>query len=539
MQIMELKYNKSNRLVFLENFNRSLRIVLGMAAVGQIGIDPSGANIFATICCCGVWFSTEVLILRRINLLYFTLSTLLILGFSLSQFCLPLIFTLVEGKSVVYNLDLPIEVFTHSTLAFIVFLLSHETYKAWRRRSEVPFIHVHNILKSAGIYDTPSNAAVWIMGFVGIGGLIGNFFSGDHYSIINDSERGGASKIFQALTPFAYTPFFFPLKSLFEKKNKPTSINPFSLGCYAILLLVIGIGGNSRGIFMTGVTSAAVAYFLGLLVNRFDSNVMNARNVLLGFLGLWLITGPLSDLGMAMVIVRADRANLSNAELIDRTLDAYQNKNALAKFKRMTTKSERSQYDEHYFDNIFLSRFCNLKFNDSSLLAAERTGHVDEKMLEFSIDRFWAVFPLPMLKAFQINIDKDAVISSSFGDYLSFRAYHSGSFLGGHRTGHFAGTGLSAFGWWYLLLLFIGALPLYYLFDLFVFSSRQGKGTANENVYISLAGLLLLSYIFMILATAESVVSHFTYLFRGWIQFVFLYWIISQFARKASIYLKR
>ncbi len=528
------KHKMSSSNTFLLLFKQWMRIVLLSASLLQIIFFWSLENIFATACVLLAWRLTEKFTLRAFNLNRYSLSTLIILGYTLTQFCLPLVFTLIEGKPLVYNLNFPYQVFIHSVLALLVLLLVHTLYTYWQNKGSFLRYKMQKILGKTLFFQSPTNSEIWIIGFIGLAGMVGNYFADNHYGGIEDSDRGGTAKLIQGLIPFAYAPFFLLLKKLYNPVVKTSQLPVTQIVIYTLILIIIGIGGNSRGLFMIGVTSAAIAYFLGLLMGKFDYNIINIRNVVVASIGLWLITGPLSDLGTAMVVVRGQRSDVSSFELISKTFNVYEDKSVLDIYKR-AAMSAVSEWDEHYFDNIFLARFCNLKFNDSNLKNAIKIGHVDTPMQEYSIDKFWSILPQPILNLLQIKIDKNKILSSSFGDYLFMRGGGTNA-LGSFRTGHFAGTSMAAFGWWYLLLLAIAMFPVFFLMDLFVLYSKK---SLNKGSYISFAGLLSITSIFTFLSisiTSQSVISIYTFLVRGWIQLAVLYWFVFFLARKISIF---
>jgi hypothetical protein len=523
--------------IFLSLFKQWIWKVILIAAAAQCLFFFSPENLFAVICVISAWRLVDNLLLTRDNLNRYTFSTVIILGYSLTQYCLPLIFTLLEGKPLVYNLKFPYSVFIHSLLALSVFLSTHLLYKAWREGigSNI-YLKMNWLLKRNQFFTPPTDFQLWLIGFLGLAGMVATFISVNHYDG-SAQERGTVAKILHGLVPYAYAPFFILLKPLFKPNGAHFLKQPtFKVLCFAVLLLFIGMGGNSRGLFMTGITAVGISYFIGLLLGKFDYKIFRAKNVILALLGVWIITGPLSNLGTAMVIVRGQRSNVSSTELILKTLQTFQDTKAIQHYKSINF-IDKYDWDETYFDNIFLSRFCNLKYNDASLELAYKLGKVDKSMFEYTVDKFWSALPAPILSFLHIKIDKLTLNSFSYGDYLYYRA--GGQFgLGGFRTGHFAGTGLATFGWWYLLLMAVGVIPLYFLVDLFVLIYRED----NVNyTYLSLAGHIEITFFFTLFSVSnfsESVVNIYTFFVRGWLQMLLLYWFLLFITRKLS-FLKR
>lgn len=533
---------KIRSTTFLTLFKRWMWIILLLSSVLQCIFFLTPENLFAIGIVLLGWYLTEAYLLRPAILHKYSLSAIVILGYSLTQYCLPLIFTITEGKPLVYNLKLPYQVFFHSIAALAVLLITHLFYIDWQSNSEAVRKRLQKVLQANKFFTPPSDLQIWIIGLMGLLAILCKYLLGGGYSDDPGAQNvGAASKFLEGFIPYAYAPFIILLKKLYSSKaSKLSNALIYKMVFYTIALIGAGMIANSRATFMKGITSLGITYFLGLLLNKFDYRVFKAKYILMASLAGWVITGPLSDLGVAMVVVRGQRSTVSGTELVSQTLDTYNNKPALEHYKKITLENEASSdWNEHYFDNIFLARFCNLKYNDASLEQYNKIGRIDPLIQENSIDRFWAILPQPMLSLLQINIDKTYVTSSSYGDYLFMRAGGS-SALGGFRTGQFAGTGMAGFGWWYLLILAIGIIPMYFLLDLFVIWDRN-KISKKYKTYISLAGLIPITAYFMylsLLTTSESVITIYSFLLRGWMQSVFLYWFIFFLARKLSFVLK-
>jgi hypothetical protein len=501
----------------------------------QLLFSQEKENVFAVAVVIFGWFIANKYIIKREKITNYTFSTFLILGYVLTQFTLPLIFTLIEGKPLIYNLTLPFQVFSHSILSLITIIVAHYIYIHVSRNSARLLIHnIQKKLVSNGLFDSPTNKQLWIMGFIGIFALISKYiFYGGFHNENNESDVLG--KFIEGFILFSYAPLFIPLSSLHhESYMQVKSINSFLLVLYIILLIGIGMVGNSRGLFMQGFTAMGLVYFLGLCLGKFNYKILKIKNILMGLILLWIITGPLSELGTSMVIVRNQRSSISSIELVKETLMVFQDKQIVNSFKKLALSEQiGNEWDEVYFDNIFLARFCNLKFNDLNLVQGLKIKDGDERMLNYSIDRFWAILPSPILSIFQITNDKKKVTSASFGDYLYF-CNGGVNALGGFRTGHFSGTGIASFGWWYLAILGLGMIPLFLIID---FYSITYKSLGNPNVIICLAGLIQITFIFTFWGTSsasESVVSIYTYLLRGWIQSVILYYLVFKFSQRVS-----
>ncbi|HEV7381746.1 MAG TPA: hypothetical protein VGN64_18245, partial [Dyadobacter sp.] len=123
--VHETKDESSNiqfrrQLFFLKYFKKWSWTLLIIACLIQCAVFWSVENTFGVLCCIFAWKLATTLIINPYNLNRYTLSTFVIIGFCLTQYILPVIFILLEGKPLVYNLNFPVQVFIHSILALLV-----------------------------------------------------------------------------------------------------------------------------------------------------------------------------------------------------------------------------------------------------------------------------------------------------------------------------------------------------------------------------------------------------------------------------------
>ncbi|WP_224999696.1 hypothetical protein [Cesiribacter sp. SM1] len=482
----------------------------------------------AVVCVFIVWLLFTRFFLQLPVLNTYPISSFLVLGFATTQFYFPLVFTLLEGKPIIFNMELPYEVFVHSLAAFVVVLITHVLYRSFSRKH---LKRPRSLLIKAGFFITPTNLQLWIMGFMGLAAMFYVYF---YSPSVGHQISGAGDKFVQGLITFSYAPFFIPFSKLYGKHEVNLKKVVPLLIIFTILLFIVSLGRNSRGAFMLGFTSVGFTFILALLLGKIRTRLFTARNLALAALGLWFFTGPLADLATAMVIVRGQRDEIGRTELISLTLEAFQDKESIRRYRLEGITQER-EWDEQYMDNMFLARFSNIKYIDASLVEASKINEQDPSLFNFSIDRLFASLPLPVLNVFGINVDKESVISYSFGDYLHYKAGSGAVVLGGYKTGHFAGTGMAAFGLWYLLILGVGMLGSFYVFDkLRLVKQATGTvaGKGKEPVF-SFCGLLVLSSVFMFLP-AESVTEPFEFLIRGSIQMLLLYFLVFHLTRFLS-----
>lgn len=529
LDIATTKISRNSEFVFLRSALKLGWAVLIICGIIQIFFFVSLVNLLAIGAVILGWLILSKVFLTPSMLTTYPLSTFVITAFVAGQLYLPLIFTTLEGKSLVNNLELPEQVFLHSIAQLAVLTLFHKFYRQLSRTSGGTSF---SLLGKLGFFTPPTHLQMWAMGFVGIGATFYIYFTGtDTGWQVTGSP---IEKLIQALMPFSYAPFFIPFGELYGNKQKLSKKIIFYLLMYAVLLFAVSIGRNSRGAFMFGFTSVGFGYILGLLLGVYKSKFFTLKNIFFAGILFWLLIGPIADLGTAMVIVRGERQeqDLTGAELIDRTLETYWDKDAIV--ARRLEDSDvpwEPDWDERYLDNIFIARFANIKFNDLSLIQFNKLGEVDPDMMNYSIDFLLSQLPEPVLQRFGLDVDKEAVLTFSFGDYLYLLAGGNGV-PQGYRTGHLAGTGMATFDWWYLLILGVGMIPVFWLLDkFFMRKTLKPEESPNRiNYQFSFCGMLYLTDIYQFLPP-ESVVNIGVFLMRGYIQLVVLYFVVFHLTR--------
>ena len=478
------------------------------------------------------WMVASKALLRPRLLQTKLMSTFILLGFVSTQFYFPLLFTTIEGKPLIYNLELPEQVFLHASLCLVVLVLAHSFYQFLMRVTPDRSV---SLLGKVGFFDPPTHSQIWIMGIMGMASTF-------YVHLANPEAAQGATgdpsvKALQALAPFMYAPFFIPMSKLFGSKENIGKMFSLLIAGYAILLFTISMAQNSRGTFMFGLLTPAIAYSLGLLLGVFRTRIFTLRNFVVAGVLVWALTGPFTDLGTAMLLVRDQRKDIPPAELITLTLEALDDREAIeARRKDDTTEPMDFDWDERYLDNLYTARFANIKFNDLSLNTYSKVGMYDPDMQQFSLDQLLASLPGPLLEIFNLDVDKETLHALSYGDYLYVLSGGYGTPTG-WRVGHMAGTGMATFGWWYLAMLALIMLPVFYLVDKF-FRPRtdeeaQESSAPEDKFKFSFCGILILTPLFQFMLH-ESVVAIVAYLIRGWIQIVLLYLVMFHVSRIIS-----
>ncbi len=207
---------RKNDAAFLRRAVRFSWVALFAAILYQCIFFPEIENIVAMVAVVFAWVIATTMLLRQNALETHLISTFMLIGFVSTQFFFPLMFTTMENKPLIYNLELPEQVFLHSTLCLVVLLLAHLFYKFLMRSSPDRQI---SLLAKAGFFDPPSHLQLWLMGMMG---MAASFYVHFANPDVGQGATGDpADKFLQALASFMYCPFFIPLGKLYGNPAKP------------------------------------------------------------------------------------------------------------------------------------------------------------------------------------------------------------------------------------------------------------------------------------------------------------------------------
>ena len=450
---------------------------------------------------------------RRDRLYNYPLSTLVVIGFSVTLLQGPLLFTALEGNPITYNLKVPIYTFAHAFAAVIVSIASHSVYRsskfftAYRKRLSNTLIRI-KLFKPLTIFE------VIVMGLIGTLSL-------GAASWIPSLQGTFVLKIIQGFQFFGTIPFAYLLSGLWGNEIPPSVATPrFSkILCFLffILIVIISLGRNTRGTFVIPI----VSLLLGLFFQWFYGLIKIRLWQMLSFSAAILFVLPLiTDVSTAIVMLRGSASRSYTAPaLVGETIKLLQHRDDIQKFRdSMFDFNLNRAWSESYVNNVFLARFSNAKFPDNSLVSALALTQSDQtEIANFQMLRLLSFFPQPILDLFSISPEvKKSVQQNSIGDELFFLENRSKYVLGGFRTSHFIGSGVAGFGYFYLAILFFVLIPIYMLVD------AQALGVMHRSPIISAFAITQLTAWFT-LSNNESVVSFVGFVIRLYWEPLFLF----------------
>ena len=304
----------------------------------------------------------------------------------------------------------PIETF--ATLAFFraVALTAHVIYRGFStpqpsKKSSL----IRNALEKLGLYLKPSAGTLWIMGMIGLLGLIFGF--------------GGRAKVAQGLMFLAWAPFLIPMYVMQEGSSYcSVKKNYFSLFFFMGIIVVIGIAFNARGMMLAGFMT--IALFALLTAMRSTKPVVASQVIKLGMVGILLgtLSIPFADLATASVMARKFRSQASAMKMIENTLYNFQHPELIkAYLNEGELEGLRSNYEETYLRNPLMARVVETKFHDNMFYFSEKlTPKAKDDLMKVSFDFLWTILPEPILKLLKVDLEKSSMLFLSLIHIYTF-----------------------------------------------------------------------------------------------------------------------
>lgn len=169
-----------------------------------------------------------------------------------------------------------------------------------------------------GFFQKITIPQLWILGFLGCIPRL----------LLMIAHTEFAAGLLSTLSYLMYAPIvilFMPLIGGYEASK----MNKILAYCYIGFIMFLFIGSNARHLLITPLIIIIGCYVIKYFQSDALNSVFKLKNVILTILVLFIVSGPLSDVATAMVLVRSVRADVSFNELISETITMYQDKQAL------------------------------------------------------------------------------------------------------------------------------------------------------------------------------------------------------------------
>lgn len=500
--------------------NRIRPLVLGLPWIGlalQILISSQPLNV---ACALLAAFSGWLLLFdsfRQERWQSYPLSSFALLGIVTVKSVGPLWFTAFEGHALIYNLTLPLRLFGELLLLALVAMASHWLYRQQHWLQQLRWGLARG-LGALGVTEPLSRPAILWLTALGASGWAASITL--EPGSIDEPLAVKVAEAFTLLSSVVVVLVCRPLMQ--ERSGRLRALDLQLLAAALVLLLLISFAVNLRSVFAVPLLSLVLALLLeglfGLIRFRLKVVLPLALATVLGM--------PfLSDLATTIVLTREYRSTTGAAEMVSMTLQQLGRRDELLERRQEDREAGSSDWDEAYLDNVFLARFCNLKFDDNALALAQQISPAGRELLRsYYAERLIATAPRQLLALFGIaNDDKIEINGRSFGDELYALTSGDPYARGGFRTGHFIGSDGVVFGWWSLPLLALVLLPLFAMVDALQARPR-GSLLMNPLVITQLVPLLTLS-------NSESLVTFLQLMLRVVPQVVLTYAVAAWVGR--------
>ena len=435
------------------------------------------------------------------------LSTFAIFGFCLTTQLGALIAQSIYWTPLIKDLRQPLTTFGVLAIAQLIALCTHMAYRLLSVKKNKPDSIARSILKSLYIYQIPSVNILWILGLIGFIGFIFGYSGG----------TSTFAKVNQGIMFLAWAPYLIPMYIL---QQGPTYCNRklhfILLGCYASLIVLLGMAVNARGIMLSGFITVALFALLSTLRSQKKISQSLIIKLLVGTIVLGALSIPLSDVATAMVIARKARGTVSATKMIEDTIYYVQQPSVLqARREKDSTDARTKVYDETYLANPLLARLIETKFHDNTLYFALSLDDKETNDLsQVTIDFIVAILPTPLIELLDLKIDKDN-LQFSMGDYITNMSI--GTPLGGYKTGSMLAQGLALFGSSFVFVYILMSYFMFRIMDLLTFNIN------NNHTMVSALGMLGIWKFFQYGLTAESIHYVLSNIFRVFPQNIIIY----------------
>lgn len=470
---------------------------------------PSLANLFGCISFWLIWLVYKNFFLKESIIVSHPFSFLAFLTIFLSSY-LALPATLLEGKPVSFNMQIPLYTFPMDTLMFFIISLAFKIAINTKKKSNNS---IQKVLFRLSFFKT--NAFVlWILGLIGTFAKIKNL-------TMSQIDYSGVSNRFLAGFMFLQ---FAPLILLFPKLTNVTISKSSKRGLwvYIIFTFLLSFAANSRQQMIAPIITLMLLFFLILVKENLPLfKIITPYRFL--FIGLFFLFGinMLTDVSVAMIYNRKSRHSISKIELLENTFETLQDDRLMYSLKNLqksdhiNVSNYSSGWSEYYVDNFMLNRYTNMHLVDRTLYYANTIGYGNDEMRNNFYEKFLFIFPTPILNLFNISFDKSK-INYSAGDFLYFIATRDGYALGGYRITSLLADTLGVFSYFGFFIVFLLFFLAFRLLDCLIFYHKKG-------VIYSTLGLIKIFFFMGMFRHAQGLSSLLSYVLRGFWQDIFIY----------------
>lgn len=515
-------YKFKNKIQNVKIISKWILAILFILTFLEIFIFPEFENVYGCFTFIIAWGFLSVFVMNQQNVNKCFLPFLALFGLGICFFFLPLLITMIEGKPLTFRFQCPTQTFNYQLINLLMLILAYRVCLNVYKSQNI----LSKLWSKLGYFTPPTDKQIWAMGIIGV-------LSQIFLLLIMGTDEARAENLgfwghlLGVTKNFACFPVLLLFKNLYNinERSKPNKKN---IILYLIILLTLGLATGKRTAIFSYLVTIAMCYVVPIFTE--NRRIFSHRTLLIGFICIYLVTGPIADLAAAMALGRDNSERTSSSETFQNIIELYQDKerlNAMYKTFLMTTDNagdNLSGWSEYYVDNIMMDRFCNLRVCDMSIDYANKLGFNNPIMHRYFKNQLLFTIPTPFLEILGIYVNKFK-FQYTPGDLMSMESLNIGHYHG-YRVAGDVGIGLYLWGDMY----FIYAFFIYFAFFYFLSSIVCYKEYAH--LIFPLPILVDLFRYFLLFNNSTGIVGVCVTLLRtGW-QVIVVYCIILLIIKK-------
>lgn len=504
---------------------RWIWIILFVCTGLELIFFPAWENFIGCLSFVYGWILVSKFVLKKRYLLSsLCLPVISVFGLSFMYFFLPLPITLMEGKPLTFNLQIPYITWLNQILfissVVLAFVICKSLYK--------PRCLLNSIWGKLGFFKVPTDSQIWLFAILGIGALFVQLLIQGEDSEDAIQKMGFTVQFLGFMKVYTVFPIFLMMPLLY---NTQSGIRRFYFNrriiIYMFFLVIIGVATTRRAIMFQPIVALALSYVLFMIIN--NQVLLNQKKVFLIIFGVYLLAGPISNIAMAMILNRKTSYEQSAGKTMESVLSLYNDKEKMHNLYQLQLmeydnkgKNEEG-WSEYYVDNILLDRFCNIRVIDATIYHAQNIGFGNSMLMkEYFNDYFINLVPSFLLGSIKKNHD-----ITSPGDILSSESLGRNGLYTGYRVAGDTGVGLSLWGYFFYIINTFVLVLFFYLLSSMVSIDKQ-----TNRVIVPIPVLASLMTYFMFFSNSYGIFKYFRFVLRdGWeaiLVYCFLFFIIRK-----------
>ncbi|MCA0230613.1 MAG: hypothetical protein LCH91_09140 [Bacteroidetes bacterium] len=350
-------------------------------------------------------------------------------------------------------------------------------------------------------------------------------------SIIFKNSKDGSFilKFLDGINYFIFLPYILIAPSLVRVNNR----RGLFLIYFSLIILILGAVVNGRSFIFIGYANLLILYFFLSIYGKNSLKITknNITKIISIITFLLIIIEPATKLAISMALARSIRDEATPIEILSETYYRYKSIDNVSEIIQTfeDLHFQEDTWDEHYVNNPFFGRLCNLKYADNIFVINQSLTTEDKELTKKQeIAKTFSILPQPIISLLNIPVNKEEATSGSMGDFLFFLTGGINE-IEGSRTGSLIGTLFIVFDWAYPVFLGILTLGVYIIGDSYIIFKSSDK----TPIFSPIAFLSFYPFLFFFTSSAlgmESISGLLSFVLRGSIQTPIIYFILIRFS---------